>query len=725
MPSRIREDSASPSPRPLRIAFDNFEVDLRSDEIRKNGNRIRMQAQPFQLLVLLLENSGGVVTREEICRELWPEDTFVDFEHSLAAAVNKIRGALGDAADNPRYIETLPKRGYRFIGKIRPEPPVVMAAPNDQNTIQLMPLPAAKAWTGRKWILALAVGAGLLAGAVLFLWLTRKPINSALRSQPMAAVPFTSYPGQETDPAISPDGSRIAFSWDEGTTNRSGVPAYDLYVKAGGSETVLRLTNHPSDWISPVWSPDGTKIAFMRVAGPDTGIYLVPALGGPEGKLIATHTPYNVAAPLSWSPDGKWIAYSDNKNGRAANTNFLLNLETLEAHELPHDPTCVHEGDPTFSHSGKQLALLCVHSTSNFEYFVADIEGNSKRSVATQHEFASKIAWTGDDKYLIVSRLMDVPELDEIRVSDGQAQKIPISVNGHWPSITLDGRKLAFSSLTFHNNIWRRDLLHPDARPVPMYTSTRQQNEGQYSPDGKHVAFDSTRSGVWSVWLVDVNGMNLVQISDGGQARFPRWSPDSKKIAFQMDEGGSLGIYVANISDRLPRKLPIRFRRATNPDWSHDGKWIYFRTFEGVGQQIYRSPAEGGEPTLVVSSDTIDEPVESPDGKTLFFLPISGLTPLKMLALGQPGAASRSVPDMPEVYNDHQWTVVPTGIYFTPLSAPRTVRFYDFATRKTSQVFKGDHDFGDGMSVSPDGRYMLYSQLDENNSSIMLVDNFR
>jgi DNA-binding response OmpR family regulator len=109
MPFRIRKDAPSPSALPQRIAFDNFEIDLPSGEVRKNGARIRLQAQPFQLLVLLLENAGEVVTREEICRQLWPADTFVDFEHSLAAAVNKIRDALGDAADNPRYIETLPK----------------------------------------------------------------------------------------------------------------------------------------------------------------------------------------------------------------------------------------------------------------------------------------------------------------------------------------------------------------------------------------------------------------------------------------------------------------------------------------------------------------------------------------------------------------------------------------------------------------------------------------
>src|SRR6266481_349936 len=133
MPFSVRKDFPSSSPRPQRIAFDNFEVDLRSGELRKNGSRIRLQAQPFQLLALLLANSGEVVTRDEICRDLWPADTFVDFEHSLAAAVNKIREALGESADDPRYIETLPKRGYRFIGKIRPDAPVVIAVAEPQR----------------------------------------------------------------------------------------------------------------------------------------------------------------------------------------------------------------------------------------------------------------------------------------------------------------------------------------------------------------------------------------------------------------------------------------------------------------------------------------------------------------------------------------------------------------------------------------------------------------
>src|SRR5713101_5078519 len=102
----------------LRIAFDRFDVDLRSGELRQNGRRLRLQEQPFQLLALLLERPGEVVTREQICRKLWQADTFVDFDHSLGTAINKIREALGDSADRPRFVETLPRRGYRFIGKI-------------------------------------------------------------------------------------------------------------------------------------------------------------------------------------------------------------------------------------------------------------------------------------------------------------------------------------------------------------------------------------------------------------------------------------------------------------------------------------------------------------------------------------------------------------------------------------------------------------------------------
>ena len=722
MPSPIRRKSSVPTPRSQRIAFDHFEVDVRSGELRKHGSRIRLQAQPFQLLVLLLRDAGEAVTRDEICRELWPADTFVDFEHSLAAAVNKLREALGDSAENPKYIETLPKRGYRFIGKIKPEVPVVMPSPEPKEFAELAPVSAAKARkTHWRWALAFVALAAVIVMAILLARLPHNPGNS----EPLTAIPFTSDPGLETAPSFSPDGSRVAFAWDDGS-NRSGAPAYDLYVKAIGSETLIRLTHHPSEWISSTWSPDGTQIVLHRLASVDTGIYVVPALGGPERKLHATHAPYSLVAPLSWSPDGKWIAYADAADSKPGDRMFLLNVDTLESHEFPHDPTCNHEGNLTFSHSGQQLAMLCVHSTTSFEYFVTNFQGKPKRSLTTIHEFATDLAWTGDDKYLILARELDTgPELNELRVSDGAMRKLSLSSGGNWPAVSGDGRRLAFSTFVGHVNIWRRDLLHPEAAPVQMYTSTREQNAAQYSPDSKHVAFDSARSGLWSVWMADTDGSNLVQISHDGPAGYPRWSPDSQKIAFAMKNSDGLWhVYTADISDRVPHKLQTNVPETTDPEWSHDGKWIYFRGYEGVGHQLYRCPVKGGDAAILAVSQDFIEPIESADGKVLYFPSRNVNALMMMLPLDRPNAAPQPVVGMPNISVEHQWAVVPSGIYFVPQAAPRTICFYDFATRHTREIFKTDRELSDGVSVAPDGQYMLYSQLDENNSNIMLVSNF-
>jgi Tol biopolymer transport system component len=564
----------------------------------------------------------------------------------------------------------------------------------------------------------------VLAAAVLafVVRLSDKPGDT----QPMTSVPFTSYPGLETAPSFSPDGSRIAFSWDNGTSNRAGRLGYDLYVKAIGSETVLRLTNHPSDWISSTWSPDGTQIAFHRLAEDDNGIYVVPALGGAERKLVSTHTPYDLAAALSWSPDAKWIAYSDTENGRTGDRSFLLNVETLESHALPHDPSCRHEGYFTFSHGGKELALVCVHNTTSYEYLTMDRHGKSKRSLITLHEFLAGPVWTGDDKSLIIAEATAKgTEFDEVRVGDGEVHKLSVSA-GDWPAISRDGRKLAFSVSEKHVNIWRRDLQHPEAPAVQMYISTRQQKNGQYSADGKHVAFGSARSGTWSVWAADTDGNNLVQISHEGPAGYPRWSPDSQKIAFEMIEpSGHFGVYIANISDRVPHKLKTSVREASSPFWSHDGKWIYFRGYEGVGRQLYRCPSGGGDATLLAAFQDPRTPIESPDGKVLYFPWSLNDATMMMLALNRPDATPQQVPEMPKISDEARWAVMPNGIYFSPHDNPRSISFYDFATKHTREIFSADKDLAEGLSISPDGRYMLYSQDDESNSDIMLVNNFR
>src|SRR5579871_305048 len=363
MPLPKGDSAPVPAARSQRIAFDKFEVDLRTGELFKSGVRVRLQAQPFQLLVLLLENAGEVVTRDVICHELWPGNTFVDFEHGLAAAVSKVREALGDSVLNAKYIETLPKRGYRFVGDVKLQPPPIttLPAPDEAPGIAVVTKQNPRIWNWRT--LAACAAVLILAVAAFLLVRSRQHLSDAVEG--FNAAPLITYPGIAQAPSISPDGTRVAFSWDNDSINRTGQSRYDLYTKAIGSETLVRLTNHTADWISSAWSPDGTQIAFHRLAAGDNGIYVVPALGGPERKLLSTQTPYDLAAPINWSPDGKWIAFADRKEGVSGDRIYLLNVETLEVRPFPIHPACIHEGLLSYSHSGKQVAFVCVHNLNS------------------------------------------------------------------------------------------------------------------------------------------------------------------------------------------------------------------------------------------------------------------------------------------------------------------------------------------------------------------------
>jgi len=159
------------------IRFGLFEVDLRAGELRKQGTRIKLQEQPFQILAMLLEHQGDVVSREDLRKKLWPDDTFVDFDHSLSTAINKIREALGDSAESPRYIETLPRRGYRFIALAGPPPPPPLYTPSGivRKILPNVIAAAVESHRGkRRWQIAALVIAilGLSAAAVLLIRLS-------------------------------------------------------------------------------------------------------------------------------------------------------------------------------------------------------------------------------------------------------------------------------------------------------------------------------------------------------------------------------------------------------------------------------------------------------------------------------------------------------------------------------------------------------------------------
>ncbi len=695
------------------LRFDDFEVDLRSGELRKVGVKLKFGGQPFQVLSILLERPGEVVTREELQKRLWP-DTFVDVDHNLNTAINKIREVLGDSAESPRYVETLPRRGYRFIGEVEPTVEAVV------------PVESGGGSHSRRWW-------GLAAGIVTILVFAVGAFVASSRQQRppektvLTPVPFTALAGEETGPAFSPDGSRIAFAWngDPG----SGAKGFDLYVKAIGSETLLRLTLHPSEWISSAWSPDGTQIAFHRMDGADTGIYVVPALGGPERKLRSTRIRASDFTIISWSPDGKWIGYADALPGEEQARVNLLSTETLDARQIPINPMCIGEGMPAFSHNGEYLAYWCLRRPYDAVLYSLRIRGGQPKMIASLPVFPNGLTWSADDEKLIYSfySLGSTlsSELDEITVENGATKQLEFAGSALQPTVSSKSDKLAYSSLAISSNIWRRDLLHPESPAVELIPSSRAQFNAQYSPDGKRIAFASTRTGLRGVWISGVDGTNVVQISNPNDVSgSPQWSPDGNSVAFDSHPREHWEIFVADVVERKPRKLVTNITDVARPHWSQDGKWIYFNSQESGRMGIYRCPAAGGDAVLLSKGAEAINPQESFDGKTVYFASNHDKSTLKQIAVsGQPDT-ELEVDGMPRIRVAELWTLSRTGVYFVPAEAPRSVRYFDFASKQIRPIFEVDKDFESDLSISPDGRWIMYSLVGETNSDIMLVDHF-
>ena len=330
--------------------FGVFELDPRAGELRKSGVRLRLQEQPLQVLLMLLERPGDVVTREELQQRLWPDGTFVDFDKGVNTAVQKVRDALGDSPDTPRFVETVPRRGYRFIYPVeqRIRPGLLRRAARGGSTPRdtVSPAPAKRL----VWLLA---GAAVTV-AVLILVAARVSNQTDVERQgPARATRLTNLPGRELSPSFNPAGDMIAFLWDGGAGRN-----LDLYIKSVGPGEPIRLTDTPEMEVSPDWSPDGQWIAFGRVLPRGMiGIYIMPASGGVERKLAERPSgPPLIIRYVSWTHDNDWIVVPDGRTRPIGL--YALNVNTLEEKRLTSPPDG-SIGDPwaDFSADGRAVAF--------------------------------------------------------------------------------------------------------------------------------------------------------------------------------------------------------------------------------------------------------------------------------------------------------------------------------------------------------------------------------
>jgi Tol biopolymer transport system component len=576
----------------------------------------------------------------------------------------------------------------------------------------------------RRWAVIALAGMVLLAVIAGAVWFHFFRPGSKVAGPPMRIVPLTSFAGHQDNARFSPDGNQIAFSWDGENENN-----YDIYVKLIGTETPLRLTTDPNQDDSPVWSPDGRSIAFYRHSEQEDGIYVVPALGGPERKL---HTPSLGAAwfeSLDWSPDGKYLAYVDRCNDQQAPTIFILAVDNPDD-QRALSASVGQEADfgPAFSPDGKTVAFTRLASGIARDLFLVRTAGGEPKRLTFDNAPMGAASWTPDGAYLIYSsdRFGGSRRLWKVSASGGQPEPLSVGQGGaQSPAISSDGRRLAYTQVEYNINIWRYEIPRSSGRSAPptkLIASTGVNVVAQYSPDGKQIAFQSSRSGSMEIWVCDSGGSKPRQLTffGGPAAGTPRWSPDSRELVFDATPEGHGAIYTLSVEGGRPRLLVSDASQLGAPSWSQDGKWIYFGSNKTGASQVWKEPAGGGQAVQVTKKGG-NNPFESPDGKTLYY---AKDTKPGIWKVPVEGGEETQVLDQLALNYQYGWGVTADGIYFYNAKT-KAIEFFSFATRRITPIAKAENEPLTGLAVSPDGRWILSDHLDQDASNIMLVENFR
>jgi Tol biopolymer transport system component/DNA-binding winged helix-turn-helix (wHTH) protein len=694
---------------PTRIfRFGLFEADLQTAELRKNGLRVPLQGQPFQVFAILLENAGNLVTREQLRSQIWPRDTFVDFDHALNTAITKIRAALGDDADNPRFVETLPRRGYRFIGPVNSP----KASLESTNLLPVSPEGRNRTWLGAGAVFLVVVSA---AGV----WWLRRDLKPAF---PIEVVPLIGLRGLETAPRFSPDGSQASFAM-------KGPEDFGIYTAVIGSAKPLRLTdNHRDNW--PRWSPDGRQIAFIRESPSKVEIYVTAALGGTERQLYSG--PADAFCPaFDWSPDGKELAISEVHADRTHAHLALLSLadSTTRAVTSPSDQEIDYA--PAFSPDGRKVAFVrsIVAGVVSDLYVVPVAGGQPNRLTFDRTWIMGAPAWTPDGREIVFSSTRGgLASLWRVVSSGGTPEPVAgVGAVATHPSVSSKGT-LAYEQWAFQDEIWELNLqsrIRPDGLPRRLVSEKGSILRPQFSPDRKRIVFESDRTGYKEIWACDSNGSNCSQLTSlRGTAGAARWSPDGRYIAFEFRPKEHSEIYLLDVNSGVPRLLPT-LPGADNggPDWSRDGKSIYFYSDRGGGPfQLWKMRVDGGTPAQLTRNGGVFA-AESADGRFLYYIKLE--TP-GVWRMPLNGGTETRILDQPTGWNWWNWAVAGGGIYFFGANAGGKlgVNFFDFSSRKTTSLSTAK-EFSLGLALSSDGRSILYVQHEWANSSIMLVNNFR
>lgn len=626
------------------VRFGVFEVDLQAGELRKSGVKLKLTGQPFQVLTILLEHPGEVVTREELQKQLWP-DTFVDAEHNLNTAINKIREALGDSAENPRVVETVPRRGYRFIGQIRQE---AVAA-------TIPPSRAVPPVNWRKWSIWIAVMGFAALAFIAAVYRSRPPLP-----RPPRILRYTRLTNDALPKVV------LNFPW-----------------------LIQLLTNGPSIYFSHAASALDSR-----------ALSEIPSSGAADGSTSSIWASFEGPIPTGISPDGSQLLATGGVIQQWDRPLWVVSLPSGTSRRLG----AVVGHDASWSPDGRTIVFA-----KNDELYRTDIDGSTAQKVATLPSgFATFIRWSPDGTRLrftatdnfanpTSSSLWEISSggADLHRLIPAWGDSHPQECCGNW---TADGKYFVFQATRGAvTGIWaiREDLRSSAtaiSRPVQLTSGPIRFTNPLPSKDGKRIfAIGEQLRG--ELTRFDLKSQRFVRYLSGisaEQLNFPR---DGQWVTYVTYPESVL--WKSRIDGTQRQQLTVPPLQAAEPRWSPNGQQIVFCGWmPGEKPHLYLIRAEGGSPEAITASSAAQPaeggPIWSSDGNSVIFFEVNDLgldRTTRILVLDLHTRQVSVLPGSEGLYSP-RWS--PDGRYVVAITVDyQKLMLFDFQAQKWSELANG------------------------------------
>ena len=709
--------------------FGPFSLDAAPKVLLRDDQPVRLARKSVETLLALLENAGQVVTKEDLMATVWP-DRIVD-EANLAQNIAVIRKALAAPHGEPGHIETFAGRGYRILGPITVSEEAGELPRESSSEPEGHPPPARRPIL-RPFLrpILLVALAGLLALLAVGALLLLRRVSQSSPAE-LHRTPVTRLAGKEFQPAVTADGSNVAFAWEQEDAATIGI-----WTQAVGENSPRRVSTEDAVHSSPAWSPDGRRLAYLRFRG-SVGEIVVASLDPRQERVVASVFPGRYGLlnrHLDWSSDGRWLVIDDAEGAGKPFGIFLVSLDTGAKTRLtqPRD-NIVGDIDPRFSPDGKTISFVRAFHRAWQELCVVPAAGGETVQLTSEARQISGQDWMPDGKTLVFgSDRGGEFRLWKLAYPPGRAAHLePTALYGDFMlqiSLARKAPVLVYSMIQHDLTIWRLDLQAKgpgDGRWTRLIASSGQDASPQYSPRGDKICFRSDRSGPEQLWVCDSDGGNPIQVTHGSlRPSVARWSPDGRGFVF--NDARTREIFMARLgADGTWDVRPIGYR-AIHPVYSPDARWIY----AGTDDAIMRIPADGGPASLVAKLTGISLGI-SADGKHIYCVREPSGTDLWRVETAT-GRADKVLEGMVP-YCSSCWALASGGIYYLGFKEgsidKQTLRYRDFAAGTDKAVVdypEAVSPLGSGpFSLSPDGRYLLCVRVHPSDADVFRVEPFR